>query len=117
MMEKKDIGKALKKMRKQSGLKWDVLLASLNEKYGINIAQSTIYGYENGHGSPEPRILLALCDLYGQKDLLHEFGYASVPIAKSDFGEDITLFEDDYSPENWAMIKNFISLVPAKDKK
>lgn len=116
MMEKKDIGRALKKMRKESGLKWDVLLSSLKERYGVDIAQSTIYGYENGHGSPEPRILLALCNLYGQKDLLHEFGYTSVPVAKSDLGEDIVLFEDDYSPENWTTIKSFLALVPGKDK-
>lgn len=118
MMEKKDIGKVLKKMRKESGLKWDALLSSLKDNYGITIAQSTIYGYENGYGSPDPRILLALCDLYGQKDLLHEFGIAAaeMPTLKSDGVEEIVLFEDEYSPENWAMLKNFISLVPPKEK-
>ena len=118
-MDKKEVGQVLREKRKQSGLKWDAILSALKSKYGIEIARSTIFGYENGHASPTPQVLMALCDLYGIQDLLHEFGVSAqqMPTLKSDGIEEIVIFENEYTPENWQMIKNFISLVPAKDKK
>lgn len=117
-MDKKDIGRVLKEKRKQSGLKWDAILSALKNEYGIQIARSTIFGYENGNAFPTPPVLMALCDLYGVPDLLHEFGVAptKMPTNKSDGVEEIVIFEDEYTPENWAMIKNFLALVPAKGK-
>lgn len=112
-MNKKEIGQLLKQKRIQSGFKWDFILTTLQEKYGIQVARSTIYGYENGYGTPDPDVFLALCDLYGMNDVLSEFGYG-VHISKSDGIEDIVLFEDEYEPEDWAIIKTFLGHIPTK---
>ena len=114
-MDKKEFGDKLKNLRISSGLDWDAILNEL-EKRGIKIARPTIYGYEHGRAYPDPDVFLALCEIYGSKDVYSDFGCGAY-LSKSDGYEDITLFEDEYTPENWQMIKNFISLVPAKDKK
>lgn len=114
-MDKKEIGLKLKELRSTSGLKWDVILARLKDEYGIIVARSTIYGYENGHGCPDPNVFLALCHIYGSDDVLSDFGYSAK--VEQDFGvEELVLFEDEYSPENWDMIKNFIALIPLKNQ-
>ena len=115
-MDKKEMGAKLKEMRINSKLKWNELLSRLESEYGFKIAQSTIYGYENGHGCPDPNVFLALCKLYGCDDVMFEFGYNTSHATGFDF-EEIVLFEDEYSPENWEMIKNFIALVPTIKQK
>lgn len=116
-MEKKEMGAKLKEMRINSKLKWNELLSRLESEYGFKIAQSTIYGYENGHGCPDPNVFLALCKLYNCDDVMFEFGYSKAPTLVSDDIEEIVLFEHEYSPENWEMIKNFIALVPTVKSK
>ena len=116
-MDKKEMGAKLKEMRKISGIKWNVLLSRLETEYGYKIAQSTIYGYENGHGSPDPNIFLALCDLYGCSDILNQFGISQNAHPTGYGFDEIVLFEDEYSPENWEMIKNFIALIPTTKTK
>lgn len=77
-MDKQLIGLKLKEMRKNSGKNWKSILSELSEQYGIDVAQSTVYGYENGHASPDIDSFLALCVIYGCSDVLYEFGYTSV---------------------------------------
>lgn len=110
-MDKKEIGAKLKEMRINSNLKWDAILSDLKEKYSISIARSTIYGYENGHGSPDVETFLALCSVYGSRNILDDFGY-NVHLSKSDGYEDITLFEDEFTAEQWQAIKSFLALIP-----
>lgn len=112
-MDKKTLGLKLRELRNASGLKWNEILSLLNNKYGISTARSTIYGYENGRNFPDPDMLLALCDMYGCSDPLVEFGvsqHTSTP--SSENIEEIILIENNYSPQNWETIKNFIALVP-----
>lgn len=111
-MDKKEFGERLKNLRLSSGLDWDTILGKLEER-GFKIARPTVYGYEHGRAYPDPDVFLALCDIYGSKDVFSEFG---AHLSSSDGYEDITLYEDEYTPENWAMIKNFLALVPAKGK-
>lgn len=113
-MDKKEIGLRLKKLRISSSLKWDYILSVLKSEYGIEIARSTIYGYENGHGCPDPNVFLALCHIYGSDDVLSDFGYSAKVGHLDDDCEEYVLFEDEYTPENWALIKNFLALIPIK---
>ena len=105
----------LRKLREQSGLTAPEVSALLKEKYGMEMNYRTLYNYENGKSSPDVPRFLALCEIYKSKDILCDLWYTAHD-SGFDF-EEIVLFEDEYTPENWQMLKNFISLVPAKDKK
>ena len=111
-----EIGEKLRSMREAAGLTAKDVAAQLLEDYGIDMNHRTLFNYEKGRSSPDISRFLALCDLYRSKNVLTDFGYGAY-LSKSDGYEDIVLFEDEYTPENWQMIKNFISLVPTKDKK
>ena len=117
-MDKKTLGLKLRELRNASGLKWDVILSRLENEHGIVTARSTIYGYENGRNYPDPDILFALCNIYGCSDPMSAFGVGqAMPTLISDGIEEIVLFEHEYSPENWEMIKNFIALIPTTKTK
>lgn len=113
-MDKKEFGNRLKYLRLSSGLDWDSILGQL-ESHGHKMARATIYGYEHGRTYPDPDVFLSLCEIYGSKNVYSDFGYG-MHLSESDGFEDITLFEDEYSPENWTTIKSFLALVPGKDK-
>lgn len=115
-MDKIVLGQKLREMRISSGLKWDFIIQQLCVQYGISIARSTIYGYEHGRNYPDPNILFALCRIYGCEDILSDFGYSAKVGHLDESCEEFVLFEDEYSPENWAMIKNFLSLIPLKSQ-
>ena len=117
-MDKKTLGLKLRELRNASGLRWDEILSLLESRYGICTARSTIYGYENGRNFPDPDVLFALCDMYGCSDPMIEFGVGQhTPTLSSENIEEIVLFENEYSPENWEMIKNFIALIPTVKSK
>ncbi|MCL1819397.1 MAG: hypothetical protein FWG36_01930 [Oscillospiraceae bacterium] len=69
LIEKEKISELLKEQRAISHLSVDDVLTRLKEK-GISISPKTLYGYENGVGSPKIRTFLALCDIYGIKDIM-----------------------------------------------
>lgn len=69
-----NIGLILKKLRLESKLNWLEITTTMKEKYNIDIAQSTIYGYENNHRIPNADVFLALCQVYKCDDVLYEFG-------------------------------------------
>lgn len=70
-----NIGITLKKLRVNSKKNWHYITSKLKEQFSLDIAQSTIYGYENGHSIPNADVFLALCQIYNCQDVLYEFGY------------------------------------------
>lgn len=101
----------LKNLREKSQLKAPEVSAMLRERYGMDMNYRTLYNYENGKSSPDVERFLALCEIYNCSDILGEFGFAH------DTGlgfEKIVLWGNEYTPENWEMLKNMISLVPQK---
>ena len=84
----KQIGDTLKQLRKTSGKKSSEIIEELRAKHGISIAQSTLYGYENGHANPNIDIFLALCLIYNCQDILYTFGYTDQPKAFAFSQED-----------------------------
>lgn len=77
-MDKKQIGSRLKELRADSSLSVDEVLCILKEKYSIEVRPNTLYGYENGRTSPDVDLFLALCKIYGCRDVLYEFGYTDI---------------------------------------
>lgn len=92
-MDNARIGLKLKELRKDSGKKWGQILSELKEDYGIEVAQSTIYGYENGHASPDVDLFMALCLIYGCDDILYYFGYRSTPMNSKHTPEESELLD------------------------
>lgn len=63
-MKNEQIGKVLKKYRKLNALSVDDVILELSEKYGVNVAEKTVYGWESNQSSPTSPMLIALCDIY-----------------------------------------------------
>lgn len=77
-MRKDMIAKALKAARKQNALSVKDVVCKLEDK-SINVAEKTIYGWENGQSQPNVDTLLVLCEIYNINDVLGTFGYEPEP--------------------------------------
>ena len=69
----KNIGDTLKETRKTAGKSVKEVSMMLRSK-GFRAGENTVYSWENNNSQPSPDILLILCDYYGIKDILSEFG-------------------------------------------
>lgn len=63
-MKNEQIGKILKKYRKMNMLSVNDVVIELSEKYGVNVAEKTVYGWESNQAHPTAPMLIALCDIY-----------------------------------------------------
>lgn len=63
-MKNNQIGKMLKKYRKINALSVTDVVLELSNKYGVTIAEKTIYGWESNQAHPTSDMLIALCDIY-----------------------------------------------------
>ena len=63
-MKNEQIGKMLKKYRKLNQLTVNQVSLELAEKYGLNVAEKTIYGWESNQAHPTSDTFIALCDIY-----------------------------------------------------
>lgn len=69
-----NIGIKLKEIRQSKGLSRKDVVEKL-KKYGLDISDKTIYGYEVGRTSANADMFLALCEIYEIDDILETFGY------------------------------------------
>ena len=63
-MKNNQIGKMLKQYRKINALSVNDVVLELSNKYGVTIAEKTIYGWESNQAHPTSDMLIALCDIY-----------------------------------------------------
>lgn len=63
-MKNNKIGYMLKKYRKLNALSITDVAVELHDKYGINVAEKTIYGWESNQAHPCTNTFVALCDIY-----------------------------------------------------
>lgn len=75
-MKNTNISKILKEYRKRSQLSVKQVSTLLRDK-SVNVAEKTIYGWENGQSQPDADTLLILCDIYKIENILGTFGYRS----------------------------------------
>lgn len=68
------IGSILGTIRKEKGLTRKDVSNKLHE-VGIDISDKTLYGYESGRTTANADMFLALCKIYGVKDVFTTFGY------------------------------------------
>ncbi len=90
-MKNEMIANVLKEARKQNELSVKDVVCKLENK-SINVAEKTIYGWENGQSQPNVDTLLILCEIYNIKDILGTFGYKSEPSLQiTDFEKKLIL--------------------------
>ena len=75
------IGEVLKKYRKANGLEVHDVSLLLKERYGLDIADKTIYGWESHPAHPVTDTFVVLCELYHIADVGKEFSTNSTPIS------------------------------------
>ena len=63
-MKNNQIGTMLKSYRKLNNFSVHEVVLKLQEKYGVNVAEKTVYGWESNQAHPSSSIFLALCDIY-----------------------------------------------------
>lgn len=63
-MKNNQIGKMLKHYRKINALSVADVVLELNNKYGVQIAEKTLYGWESNQSRPRCDTFIALCDIY-----------------------------------------------------
>ncbi len=72
-MKNDQIGKILKKYRKINLLSVSDVVIELEERYGVNVAEKTIYGWESSQAHPTAPMLIALCDIYKINNIAEVF--------------------------------------------
>ena len=77
-MSKEIIGQKLRVLREDKGYNANDVSDLLQQRYGLDVNYKTIYNYEKGRSSPDVDIFLALCKIYGCRDVLYEFGYTDI---------------------------------------
>lgn len=63
-MKNDQIGVMLKKYRKLNALTVSDVVVELNDKYGVQVAEKTVYGWESNQAHPTTDVFVALCDIY-----------------------------------------------------
>lgn len=87
-----DVMQKLRTIRKKRGLKVSDVVQELHS-YGIEVAVKTFYGWEGGQANPSLQAFIALCSIYGVKDILQLFDEES---NKSDEGVQMHMLWDAY---------------------
>jgi len=78
-MKNDQIGNILKKYRKLNSLSVTDVVLELSERYGVNVAEKTVYGWESNQAHPSSSIFLALCDIYKINNLSDAFSTSKNP--------------------------------------
>ena len=63
-MKNNKIGEMLKKYRKMNALSVGEVVLELQDRYGVNVAEKTVYGWESNQAHPTSDVFVALCDIY-----------------------------------------------------
>ena len=83
-MKNEQIGIMLKKYRKLNALSVNDVVVELNDKYDVQVAEKTVYGWESNQAHPTSDVFVALCDIYkinNISDIFHSREPKGFPIS------------------------------------
>lgn len=86
-MKNDQIGVMLKKYRKINSLSVSDVVVELDKKYGVKVAEKTVYGWESNQAHPTSDVFVALCDIYkinNISDVFHSKGPKGFPISSEE---------------------------------
>ena len=111
-MNKEEIGRKLRQLREAKSYNAKEVSYILQEHYELDIQYKTIYNYENGRNSPDIGVFLAMCKIYGCKDVLYEFGYSDKKLQDSLSSEDSLILKKyhELTPEGKEMIHGALGI-------
>lgn len=111
-----DIGNKLKELREASGLSAKEVSYILQNEYEIEMNHRTLFNYEKGRSSPDIIRFLSLCQIYGCRDVLYEFGYSTKRLHENPSYEDSIILEKYHalSPEGKDIIHGALGLSPSE---
>lgn len=78
-MKNNQIGEMLKKYRKLNALSVNDVVVELQEKYGVKVAEKTVYGWESNQAHPTSDVFVALCDIYKINNISDVFSNTKEP--------------------------------------
>ena len=84
---------AIKKYRKLNALSVSDVVYTLSERYGVNVAEKTVYGWESNQAQPTASMLVALCDIYKINNVSDIFSEKVEPRGFAITPEERTLIE------------------------
>ena len=93
-MKNDQIGKILKKYRKMNMLSVNDVVIELAEKYGVTVAEKTVYGWESNQAHPTAPMLIALCDIYKINNIAEVFSEEVEPKGFPITQEELHLVEE-----------------------
>lgn len=63
-MKNEKIGSMLKKYRKQNSMTVSDVVAQLQDRYNLTVAEKTVYGWESNQAHPTTDMFIIMCELY-----------------------------------------------------
>lgn len=77
-MRNDKIGEMLKKYRKLNSMTVSDVVAELDRKYHLQVAEKTVYGWESNQAHPTTDTFVVLCELYKINNLHEAMGKTAV---------------------------------------
>ena len=76
-MRNDQIGEFLRKYRKLNEFTIRDVILELSDRYGVNVAEKTVYGWESNQAHPTSDMFVALCDIYSINNISEAFSDSS----------------------------------------
>ncbi len=112
-MRNDQIGRALKKYRKLNDLSVSDVVVKLKERYDVNVAEKTVYGWESNQAHPTAATFVALCDIYKINGVSEVFSDTVAPKGFPITQEERSLVEAyRHHEELQPVIKKLLDMVP-----
>ncbi len=110
-MRNNQIGVMLKKYRKLNSFSVSDVVVELYEKYGVNVAEKTVYGWESNQAHPTSDIFVALCDIYKINNISDVFSNSQEPKGFPITTEERQIIEHyRNSPELQSVIRKILNM-------
>ncbi len=112
-MKNNQIGIMLKKYRKLNALSVSDVVVELHDKYGVEVAEKTVYGWESNQAHPTSDVFVALCDIYKIKNIPSVFSNSKDSNGFTITAEERKLIEQyRNTPELQHVIRKILNMEP-----
>ena len=85
-------------------------VVSTLKECSIDVADKTVYGWENGRAQPDLASLLVLCDLYHIHNILDKFGYTASSSGDLSTEERLIIYRLRQNKDMMAVVKKLLDI-------
>lgn len=116
IMRNNKIGTMLKKYRRLNDLTISDVVIELQDRYGVQVAEKTVYGWESNQAHPTSDVFVALCDIYRINNISDVFN-SDKPRSFHITSEERKLIEQyRKQPEIQAIIRKLLDIEHQKNR-